>query len=265
MRLLITAAALVGATADAARGDARISVGNDVFTELDPPIDDSGFTNDLAFAVWRPYRGYDVGFSVLDRWITEVGGQRRWDQLDVLATASRVWHDHVALSARLGPTFGGNLGGRAIQDRWHALSGTGPTIEEGLPDTYDGGRRAGVLAGAQGGASIGDRVQGYGALGGQLALGGTGVSRVEAAAGVRAAGRLRGAAPGVHGELALARYRTADPNLELPGGYRAGWQLEWRIGVHVAWSRYRISYEYRANEGGSGEPFGVLAFAARIR
>jgi hypothetical protein len=114
-------------------------------------------------------------------------------------------------------------------------------------------------------ASIGERVGGYGVLAGQLALGRTGVSRVEAAVGARAAGRIRGAAPGVHGELALAHYRLNDPNLELRGGYGAGWQVEWRIGVHVAWSRYRLAYEYHANEGGSGEPLGVLAFTACIR
>src|SRR5262249_3652475 len=83
------------------------------------------------------------------------------------------------------------FGGLAIQNRWHALSGTGPTIEEGLQDTYDGDRRVAVLAGVRGDASVGARVQGYGAFAGQLALGGTGVSRAEAAAGVRATGRLR--------------------------------------------------------------------------
>jgi hypothetical protein len=34
--------------------------------------------------------------------------------------------------------------------------------------------------------------------------------------------------------------------------------------VEVAWSRYRLSYEYRANEGGSGEPIGVLAFVDSV-
>jgi len=27
-----------------------------VFTELEPPIDDNGFTNDLDIQFWRPYR-----------------------------------------------------------------------------------------------------------------------------------------------------------------------------------------------------------------
>ena len=28
----------------------------------------------------------------------------------------------------------------------------------------------------------------------------------------------------------------------------------WRAGIDLAIGRYRISYEYRGNEGGSGEP-----------
>jgi len=256
---------MLGGSARAESWQLRVAHGNDAFTELIPPLDDQGFTCDLALGVQRTEGELALGGSVRHRMITSRAGRLRWDQLDAVATAERRWPRGLTAGAWLGPAFGGNLGGRAIQDRWHALTGTGPTIEEGLQDTYDGGRRAGVLAGARGAASIGERVQGYGALAGQLALSGTGVSLVEATVGARAAGRLRGATPGVHGELALARYRIGDPNLELPGGYGAGWQLEWRIGVQVAWSRYQISYEYRANEGGSGEPIGVLAFEVRLR
>lgn len=263
-RCAIAALVLCG-SARAGSWELRAAIGNDAFTEVIPPLDDQGFTNDLALAVQRGDGDLALGGSILHRMITSRAGRLRWDQLDLVATAERRWPCGLAAGAWLGPTFGGNFDGLAIQNRWHALSGTGPTIEEGLQDTYEGDRRVAVLAGVRGDASVGERVQGYGAFAGQLALGGTGVSRAEAAAGVRATGRLRGAAPGLHGELALTRYHTSDSNLELPGGYREGWQLEWRIGVEVAWSRYRLSYEYRANEGGSGDPIGVLAFAARIR
>lgn len=261
---MAAAVLLIGGTARADTWRLRAAIDNDAFTEVIPPLDDQGFTNDLALAVVRTDGDLSLGGSISHRMITSRAGRFRWDQLDVVATAERTWPRGLATSVWLGATFGGNLGGLAMQDRWHAVTGTGPTIDEGLSATYDGDRRAALLAGARETASIGRRVQGYGVLAGQLALGSTGVSRIEAAAGVRAIGRVGRTELGAHGELAVARYRVGDPNLALPGGYGAGWQLEWRLGAHVAWSRYRVSYEYRANEGGSGEPIGALAFELRL-
>lgn len=238
----------------------RIAIGNDVFTELDPPIDDSGFTNDLEVAFWRPVRGYVVGGQLVHRWITEVTMQpmgRRRDLVDLLATAERTWR-FVTPSLRIGPTVTGNLGGRWMQNGWHALCGCGTLLEDGLQSEYEGDGEAGVLAGGRVRVAAGTWAQAYTFVDGQLALG-TGVSAIEAAAG----GALEGARGrtrfGAHGELAVMRFRVVDERLALPGAYRSGWQGAWRLGVHVARGRVRVDYEYRANEDGSGEPFGVVA------
>ena len=106
---------------------------------------------------------------------------------------------------------------------------------------------------------IGELLQGYGVVDGQLALGRTGVTSFETAAG----GALMSRHVGAHFELAVTRYHVTDPNLALPGGYGAGWQLEWRVGVHVRWSHYRLGYEYRENEGGSNQPIGLFEFSSR--
>lgn len=255
---------LLGGAAHAETWRLRAAIGNDAFTELIPPLDDQGFTNDLALAVARTGGDLSFGGAITHRIITARTGGLRWDQLDIVATAERTWPRGLAAGAWLGAGLGGNFGGRAIQNWWHDVSGTGQTLEQGLPPTYRGDRRAALLLGARETAAIGRRVQGYHVLAGQLALGETGVTRTEAAAGVRGIGRIGRTELGAHGELAVAYYRVGDPDLKLRGGYGEDWQLEWRLGAHVAWSRYRISYEYRANEGGSGEPIGALAFELRL-
>jgi hypothetical protein len=59
------------------------------------------------------------------------------------------------------------------------------------------------------------------------------------------------------------RFHVLSDALAIPSGYGAGWQLGWRVGVHVAWGRMRIAYEYRANEGGSGEPIGLFELTVK--
>lgn len=248
--------------------DARIAISNDAFSEVVPPLDDSGFTTDLAVAFWRPWRAYQLGGALFDRWLTEVGGPRREDQIELVATLERTWGRprvrELTITGRAGPTFTGNLGGRWMQNGWHSLTRTGPTLDEGLQHDYIADRALGVLAGERATGSVGvPAVQVYGVVDAQLALG-TGVTSLELAAGVRAIGRIRCTELGAHAEIALERYALADAALGLPGGYGTGaWQRAWRVGVHVAWSRYQIAYEYRANEGGSGEPIGVFALTIK--
>ena len=103
-------------------------------------------------------------------------------------------------------------------------------------------------------------IRAYSAAVGQVAIGATGVTRGEIAGGTRVYAHLGDVRFSLHGELAVARYHVGDANLAGPRGYGSGFQLEWRVGADIAWSHYRVSYEYRANEGGSGEPIGVLAF-----
>lgn len=234
------------------------AIRNDVFTDLQPPIDDAGFTHDTVVSLRREHAGLTFGGSILDRWITSREDQRRWDQLELLALGEYAWPHRISTVARLGPTFGGNFGGRALQSGWHGLTGTGPTLDQGLQSDYPDHRRAGIVAGGGARADVGSELGGYGVVDGQLALGG-GVTAFQIAVGGRAAWRHLV----THVELAVSRYHVADPNLGLPGGYGRGFQLEWRAGIDVRWSRFQLGYEYRANEGGSGEPIGVIAFQSR--
>lgn len=247
-----------------AYADVRVAIDNDAFTEVTPPLDDSGFTHDFALAYWRPYRGYQVGASFLDRWLTEVTGRRREDLVELLATIAQShgvtrlhefnWRAHV------GPTLTGNLGGRWMQNKWHDVSGTGPTLSQGLQNSYVAQRALGVVVGGRVGFSHGiPALQAYGWLDAQLALG-TGLSSFETLLGVQAIARPGHLELGCHGEIAVDRFHTNDAALQFRGGYGTGWQVAFRVGVHVAWARYRIDYEYRSNEGGSHEPIGVVAF-----
>ena len=247
-----------------ARGDIRIAIGNDVFTELVPPIDDNGLTNDIDVHFWRPYRDYLVGGRLVDRWITEatfMPGARRRDQLDLFATAERTF-GLVTPSLRLGPTFTGNLGGRWMQNGWHTLCRCGARLDQGLQSEYEGDNDAGVLVGARVRVAYGTRLQPYAFVDGQLSLG-TGLDMFESAGGLAVEqphGRNRF---GAHGEVAVLRTHVVDERLALPGSYRPGWHGAWRLGVHFARGRFRVDYEYRANEGGSGEPFAVIALTIK--
>ena len=139
------------------------------------------------------------------------------------------------------------------------MSGTGPTLDEGLADRYPD-RAFGWTAGSRIAGAVGvPAVQAYGASELQLSVG-TGVSAMEFAAGVRTFVRIRCVEIGAHVEAALDRFSVSDDALTLRGGYGTGrWERAWRVGVQIAWARTQISYEYRANEGGSGEPIGVIA------
>ncbi len=252
--------AAVATLPEIARADMRIAIGNDVFTELDPPIDDDGFTNDIDLAFWRPYRAYLVGGRLVHRWITEetdIPSGRRRDLVDLLATAERPWR-FLTGSARVGPTFTGNLGGRYMQNGWHYLCRCGTLLEDGLQSEYEGGTDVGALAGARLRAAHGTWAQAYAFTDGQLSLG-TGVSSFEAAAGGIVEGTRGANRFGAHAEVAAMRFHVVDDRLALPGAYRPGWHGAWRLGVHYARGRVRVDYEYRANEGGSGEPFAVIA------
>jgi len=254
----LVALAVLGSTARADPWGGRAAIGNDALTSVRTPLDDQGFTNDLALAIWHRDDDLALGGSIFHRMITANDfSRRRWDELDLRATVRWQWLPEVALEGWLGPSFGGNFGGLALQDTWHDWSGTGPTVKQGLQNIYPGGRRIGVVAGGRARGTLGDDLAAYGDASAQLALGDTGITSLAIAAGGRARYRWIAA----YLELAITRYHVEDPYLALPDGYRAGWQLEPRIGVEVAWSRYRIAYEYRSNEGGSGEPIGVIAFS----
>src|ERR1043165_10210626 len=120
---------------------------NDVFSELIPPMDDLGFTHDNVLAIGVERDDYIFGGRIFDRWIPSRTDRRRWDQLDPFPTVERRFAPYLQAQARLGPTFGGNYGGQYIQNGWHSLSGTGPTVEQGLANDYAGDRTYGVLAG----------------------------------------------------------------------------------------------------------------------
>jgi hypothetical protein len=239
---------------------------NDVFTELDPPIDDVGFTHDNVFALRRQAGRDTLGGSFVHRFITSRVDRRRWDLVELFATGERILMEPeplaVTATVRAGPTLGGNWGGRYMQNAFHAITKLGPTVDEGLANDYPGSREIGFVAGGRARASVsrdrsplrGPATEAYSFVDGQVAIGGTGVTSMQAAIG----GNLASAHVGAHLEIAVARYHVGDPYLALPGAYRSGWQFEWRVGVDVHWSRFRLGYEYRANESGSGEPMGLF-------
>jgi hypothetical protein len=266
LRAIVVAAVavvVVARLAAPARADFRFTTGNDLFADLDPPIEDDGFTNDIAVAFWRARGPYLVGGSLLHRWITEDAGFRRWDQVELLATAERAWGPYVVVAARVGPTVGGNWGGRWIQDRWHRFTGD-RTLGNGLQDTYPGGRTYALLAGGAARATVGGVARGYAVVDAQAALGQTGLSYVEGAAGGALVARVRCTELAAHVELAIARYHVGDAIMAMPGGYGVdAWEPQWRAGAHLAWRRLKLAFEYRANEGGSGEPIGTVSLTIR--
>jgi hypothetical protein len=261
---------------------------NDVFTELDPPIDDVGFTHDNVFALRRQAGRDTIGGSFVHRFITSRVDRRRWDLVELFATGERVLIEpaplpeptsaptsaaptsatpsriplSISATLRAGPTLGGNWGGRYMQNAFHALTKFGPTVDEGLANDYPSEREIGLVVGGRARASVsrdrspqrGPATEAYSFVDGQVAIGGSGVTSMQTAIG----GNLASAHVGAHLELAVARYHVGDPNLALPGAYRSGWQFEWRVGVDVHWSRFRLGFEYRANESGSGEPMGLF-------
>ena len=246
--------------------EVRLAWGNDLFSEL-PPADDAGLTNDLDVAIVRVRaRGaLAIGGAVRHRMITERGGERRWDLLDVVAVAARDQRRDALVArvtGRAGVSAAGDLGGRALQDGWHGLTGTGPTLEQGLQHRYDGDRRVALLLGARGEVRhTGDAVEPYATLDGQVALGGTGLLALELCAGARVVawrGRLIVSVEG--GGLVQD---VLDDNLALPGGHGRGAHLLWRLGLDAGSARTRVGWQYRADESGSGEPIGVLWLALR--
>lgn len=262
--------------ASPASADLRVAVGNDLFTSLDFPVDDDGFTHELEVAFTRPYLEYVVGGRLYQRWITEVPRSRggRTDLLELTTTIERAWSipigpkdsggtASVTGTTRAGPSLVGNLGGRWMQDGWHRLCDCGASLANGLQSNYEGDTSVGALIGSRVRGSVGiPQVQTYGVIDAQAALG-AGVTFVDAAGGVELTARIRRVELAAHVEAAVMRFHTNDERLGLGGGYGSGWQTGYRIGAHVAWSRFRIEYQYRANEGGSGEPIGVLAFTVR--
>jgi hypothetical protein len=269
---LLALALLLGASP--AHADLRVALGNDLFTELDPPVDDDGFTHDFDLSFTRPYREHVVGGRLYQRWITEVprSGGRRTDLFELVASFERSWWSgplgprgsgSVTSMTRAGPSLVGNLGGRWMQDGWHRLCGCGASVGQGLQSRYEGSTGIGALVGSRVRGSLGiPQVQTYGVVDAQAVLG-AGVTFVDAAAGVQLTTRLGDVELSAHAEVALTRFHTNDERLGLRGGYGSGWQTAYRIGAHVAWSRYCVEYQYRANEGGSGEPIGVLAFTVK--
>ena len=259
MRLVVLIAAL-GTLPEIAGADIRIAIGNDVFTDAIPPMDDSGFTNDIDIHFWRPYRAYLLGARLVHRWITEdtdLPSGRRRDLVDLVATVERPWR-FLTGSARVGPTLTGNLGGRYMQNGWHYLCRCGTLLEDGLQSEYEGGTDLGALGGARLRAMYGTWARAYAFADGQVSIG-TGVSSFETAGGGLVEGARGANRFGAHAELAVMRFHVDDERLALPGAYRPGWHGAWRLGVHYARGRVRVDYEYRANESGSGEPFAVIA------
>lgn len=249
----------------------RVSWWNDLFSEL-PPADDSGFTSDFKLESLHRTRAGRVGARLFYRMITEQyepgtlrAPKRRWDQLDAIGVLQRTrdWRQfHFLWEGRGGVTLVGNLGGRKIQNGWHQLSKSGATLDEGLQNTYAGGRRPAIITGSR--FSITRQLQilevSAGADG-QFALGSTGVSFISGFVGVSTELDTGDYRFDFGGEVALENYSTRDPNLALFGAYAAGGDhFAFRVHAVMRTRLYSVGWQYRANEGGSGEPTGLFLF-----
>ena len=250
----------------------RIAWWNDLFAEL-PPADDSGFTNDFELEFTHRLDRVQIGAHVFHRMITEqFAGTEfptdRWDQLDLFALGRTTISRHgieTDVEVRLGPSFGGNLGGLAIQDRWHRLSGTGASTDEGLQSEYNGSNRAALVVGASAQPRFCGSFYcvGIGVVG-QVAIGSTGLSLVSAHALAGLQHMTKRSRWSISVEAATSRYATDDPNLTLAGAYRTGANtFEPKLTLAFERRMFTIAWQLRGNEGGSGEATGVFSFSLR--
>ena len=256
--LAVVCALAAAAHADDWRGLAM--VGNDAWNGVLSHPDDDGFTSDLGLALFDVQGRLALGGSLLHRMITARDSKLRCDLGEVFARAAWQAAPALEIEVRIGPTFAGDLGGYWMQSHWHHLTGYGPKNPSELQDLYTGGTKLGGAGGLRLATASTWRgpLRAYGSLDMQLAAGGTGVTFAEAMGGLGAAVHVRGVELGIHGELAGGIYHVDDLRLAVPGGYRRGWQLDERIGVSVAYARYRLAFEYHTNETSSGEPFSIF-------
>ena len=97
---------------------------NDVFSELIPPMDDRGFTHDNVFVLRRRTGIYTFGGGFVHRFITSRIDRRRWDLVELFATAEHEWQPFgdrsLATGAlRAGPNLDDNQNDHYLQNNQH--------------------------------------------------------------------------------------------------------------------------------------------------
>lgn len=237
-------------------------------------FDDDGFTNDLGGIYAQTQGPSRLELHARHRMITERGGLRRSDVVDLGAELTRrlsfaktsIWW---GAGADLG--LSGALGGERLQDAFHHLvagrhlDGTGAGQLQNLqPRELRKGLVCSALAGVE--RTLGPGLALGLTLRGQAALGQTGVSSGVAEAYVVASFALSANAS-VDARVAMSAnlLHTSDPGLVIPGGYlveRMFGSPSLALGMSLRGTR--IAWEVRLNEGGSGASLGVLSLSYKL-
>ncbi|MEQ9503521.1 MAG: hypothetical protein RIT81_42090 [Deltaproteobacteria bacterium] len=240
----------------------RLSWFNDQF--FYPNGDDDGFTQAAELGLTLR-RGVDqLDLDVRHSMLTERGGPRRVDELDVHATLSRTI-ERGQVEWTFGPKVGvslvGDYGGAELQDWFHGAIGMGRRLDGWLQSEYEGTNQAAVIVGAhvQARRDLGVGFSAHAGLDGQLALGPTGVSRIAPRVGLNwelPRGPVR---PVVGAELEIAKFHTPDARLQMAGGYdTSGFQAMPNFRLGIAGDHFELGWRGTVNQGGSGANMGEI-------
>lgn len=240
----------------------RLSWFNDQF--FYPNGDDDGFTQ-AANVGLTLRRGDDaLDLDVRHGMLTERGGDRRVDELDILATlARRIERGNIeyTFGSTVGMSLVGDYGGAELQDAFHGAIGMGRRLDGTLQDRYEGTNQHALIIGAQVSArrDLGLGFAAHGGFDGQLALGPTGISRFSPRAGVDwelPEGVVR---PYVGAELEVARFFSPDARLEMAGGYDTRhFEAIPRFSIGIRGDLFELGWRGTMNQNGSGANMGEI-------
>jgi hypothetical protein len=231
--------------------------------------DDDGFTNDFALSTTFVRGGLAFGFQGRHRMITERGGLRRSDEVQLGA-----WLHHISKHGRrietrpfmgLGIVATGPLGGAYIQDRFHRLIQWGRTLNGEilgqLQDQYEGSRR--YAPQLRIGGDVYFRLSGGVRLlsGAMISVSpGVGASSVQANLGFERVRSFGGGKLIFLGGIALRHVEAEEERLEFEGGYPDSESfVEPFGGLTFQRGPFSVAYHLTLNVEGSGAHQGAIS------
>ncbi|HEX5035121.1 MAG TPA: hypothetical protein VFW62_11640 [bacterium] len=234
-----------------------------------PFHDDDGFTNDLAMSAAFLGGNWALGFQGQHRMITERGGLRRSDEVELGAWLQRVSRHGKRIETRpflgLGLVATGPLGGAYLQDRFHRIIQWGRTLDGEilgqLQNQYEGGRRYApqLKAGGELAFRLSPQVR---LLAGAMASvsPGAGASGVQAKLGFERVRSFEGGKLIFLGGIGLRHLRSEEERLEFKGGYPdAESFVEPFGGFTYQRRRFSVAYHLILNVEGSGAHQGAIS------